>query len=316
MEEEHTDNVGRRDFLAWAAAATALIALPGCVTQPEVASTAPRRRYRPTYDVAYASANSNLGPGTADFITLPDAPPAIIHGAPMQDATTYATAATPYTPPPMPQAAPQAQVIQASYTVPAEPTYAPPQQAPSLKLSAHRRILPAAAPAKVQAISRRTWAAIPANPEKMKPMGVVKRITIHHEGSAKPNNDATLIQVAATLRLIHSQHRKRMGAGDIGYHFIIDRTGTIWQGRDWAFQGAHTSGANPNNLGVMLLGNFEIQQPTGPQLSAMYSLVGSLVRKYGLNAATDIFGHSDFSNTQCPGRHLRPQINVLRASIR
>lgn len=165
---------------------------------------------------------------------------------------------------------------------------------------------------KVTALSRRMWANVAANPGKMRPMGEVKRVTIHHEGSEKPNNDVMPFDVVATLRLIHGQHRKRMGAGDIGYHFIIDRTGMIWQGRDWVYQGAHTSGANVNNLGVMLLGNFEIQRPTQAQLDSLHSLVASLVRKFGLTPSRDIHGHSDFCKTQCPGNNLRSQVDILR----
>ncbi len=147
----------------------------------------------------------------------------------------------------------------------------------------------------------------------MRPMNGVTRITIHHEGSAKPNNDSTPAQVAATLRRIQSQHGKRMGAGDIGYHFIIDRTGTIWQGRDWRYQGAHTSGANAHNVGVMLLGNFEIQQPTGAQLSSMRSLVLSLARMYNLDVRKDVYAHNDFGNTQCPGKHLKQHVTAFKA---
>ncbi len=170
----------------------------------------------------------------------------------------------------------------------------------------------AASSGKVSAMSRNSWGATPAIPTKMRAMNGVSRITIHHEGSAKPNNDTTPTQVAATLRLIQSQHRKRMGAGDIGYHFIIDRTGTIWQGRDWTYQGAHTSGANSNNLGIMLLGNFEIQQPAPQQISSLNSLTASLVRKYGLNPKKCIYGHSDFCNTQCPGKALKPYVQAMK----
>ncbi|MCC8191127.1 MAG: N-acetylmuramoyl-L-alanine amidase [Planctomycetes bacterium] len=169
---------------------------------------------------------------------------------------------------------------------------------------------------KLSANSRNSWGATAAIPAKMKAMNGVTRVTIHHEGSAKPNNDASPAQVSATLRLIQSQHRKRLGAGDIGYHFIIDRTGTIWQGRDWAYQGAHTSGANANNIGVMLLGNFEIQQPTPQQLQSLQLLTASLIRKYGLNPAKDIYGHSDFCNTQCPGKHLKPHVTGMRRSLK
>ncbi len=200
-----------------------------------------------------------------------------------------------------------------AYASPAEPQtrYVYVQQRP-IQPAPRAAVMPRG---KVSAMSRNSWGATAAIPAKMKAMNGVTRITVHHEGSAKPNNDTTPAQVAATLRLIQSQHRKRMGAGDIGYHFIIDRTGTIWQGRDWAFQGAHTSGANSNNIGVMLLGNFEIQQPTAQQVAALKMLTASLVRKYRLNPQKDIYGHNDFCNTKCPGKNLKPQVMAMRRGL-
>ncbi len=258
MEKE--EELSRRDFLTWAAAAAAALALPGCAPAPQAYSP-PHERLRPSYTTAYASPA-----------------PAMIEEA-------------------------QPRVIYVQQPAPAPA----PVRSPTAVAAPYG--------GKVSAMSRNSWGATPAIPAKMKPMNGVNRITIHHEGSAKPNNDSSPAQVAATLRLIQGQHRKRMGAGDIGYHFIIDRTGVVWQGRDWAYQGAHTSGANSNNIGIMLLGNFEIQQPTAQQLATLRLLTGSLVRKYGLNASKDIYGHCDFCNTQCPGRNLKPQIQVLRRGV-
>ncbi|MCD8138601.1 MAG: peptidoglycan recognition protein family protein [Planctomycetaceae bacterium] len=282
------DELSRRDFLSWVAAAAALLALPGCEPATPQAS-APARRSRPVG--AYASpVVGNVSEGA--YYVYSDPPPGVNPSSITVPHPGYG----------------QPTIVQAAYTAPAQPTYRVQQTRPGAPRQA--RIVQSRG--KVTAVSRNSWGATAAVPAKMKMMNGVKRITIHHEGSAKPNNDTAPTQVAATLRLIQSQHRKRMGAGDIGYHFIIDRTGVIWQGRDWNYQGAHTSGANSNNLGVMLLGNFEIQQPTAQQIQSLNALVASLVRKYGLNPATDIFGHSDFCNTACPGKHLKGQVQMLR----
>jgi hypothetical protein len=266
----------RREFLGFAAAAAALALLPGCEPAAYSAGTQPGR----TRSLANAAYPSAYAPGQ---------PYAVV---PQTVTPNYIVVEQP-------------SVIQAVYT--------PPQAEYRQPVAARR---PAAAPSagagKLKAVSRQSWAVTPPNPQKMRPMNGVTRLTVHHEGSAKPNNDATATQVAATLRRIQGQHGKRMGAGDIGYHFIIDRTGTIWQGRDWRYQGAHTSGANANNIGVMLLGNFEIQQPTGLQLSAMRDLVLSLARMYNLDLRKDIYAHNDFGNTQCPGKHLKPHVQAFK----
>lgn len=280
MEEKK--ELTRREFLGWAAAAAVLALLPGCEPAAYHADASPgrARRLSATTGTPYASA---YGTGQPYVIT------------------------------------PQPAVANANYIVVQEPTviqaaYVPPQTAPVRQPAAPRRPVAAiAAPSsgKLRAVSRQSWATVAPNPNKMKAMDGVTRITIHHEGSS-PNIDATPSQVAATLRKIQGQHKKRMGAGDIGYHYVIDRTGTIWQGRDSKYQGAHTSGANAHNVGIMLLGNFESQQPTERQLSSMRNLVLSLSRLYNLNLRTDIYAHNDFGNTQCPGKNLKPHVTAFK----
>lgn len=313
MEMDDKKELSRREFLAWAAAATALLVLPGCepAYQAEVAPARTSRAsssnaFASTYTPGYASYASSPYGGTSYGTSIvdpnapllvPDPPPAIINGSGGYVHTGYTTTAQPT-------------YVQTTYTMPApQPTYTVPSPAPVVQ--APQPVVTSMG-GKVSAVSRNSWAVVPPNPQKMRAMNGVRRLTIHHEGSAKPNNDTTPNQVAATLRLIQGQHHKRMGAGDIGYHFIIDRTGTIWQGRDSRYQGAHTSGANSNNIGVMLLGNFEIQQPTQQQLATLRTLVTTLSRMYRLNPQTDIFGHSDFCNTQCPGKHLKSTVQAMR----
>lgn len=203
-----------------------------------------------------------------------------------------------------------------AYTPPPEatPQYIYVQTTPVAQPVSRQVVRRTRSSSKVSAMSRNSWGATAAVPAKMKAMNGVTRVTIHHEGSSKPNNDTTSAAVGKTLRLIQQQHRQRMGAGDIGYHFIIDRTGVIWQGRDWKYQGAHTSGANSNNLGIMLLGNFEMQQPTAQQLDSLTGLTVSLMKKYGLSKK-DIYGHSDFCNTKCPGKNLKSYVTAMRKSL-
>ncbi len=166
----------------------------------------------------------------------------------------------------------------------------------------------------VEMISRRNWNAGAPISSRLQPMRQVRRLTIHHQGDPRANWDVSPRQVAGTLRRIQAEHRRRLGAGDIGYHYIIDRGGNIWQGREVYYQGAHVRGHNPHNLGIMLLGNFEIQKPTAAQLRTLRRLSQCLITGYGL-AAARLYAHSDLGNTRCPGRHLRPHVKALRASL-
>jgi hypothetical protein len=180
----------------------------------------------------------------------------------------------------------------------------------------HRAPAPRPAPRGqgVQAISRNSWNAEAAIPSRLNPMGAVHNVTIHHEGSAKPNYSHALDDVIHDLRLIQKVHVRKMRAADIGYHYIVDRAGRIWQGRDVRYQGAHVRGHNPHNIGVMLLGNFEIQTPTAEQLASLEGLTRTLLRGYGLSASRLHF-HKEFANTCCPGRNLAGRIVSLRDSL-
>ncbi|MBP5233431.1 MAG: N-acetylmuramoyl-L-alanine amidase [Planctomycetes bacterium] len=145
-------------------------------------------------------------------------------------------------------------------------------------------------------------------------MGGYDRITVHHEGNATPNYDSSVTAVAACLRRIQSEHCKRMGAGDIGYHFIIDRQGMIWQGRELCYQGAHVKSNNSNNIGIMCLGNFEIQQPTQAQVNTLASLCRALMAGYHI-PANRLYGHRELRSTACPGRNLFPQLVNIRKQV-
>jgi hypothetical protein len=77
---------------------------------------------------------------------------------------------------------------------------------------------------------------------------------------------------AATIRAYYYLHANTNDGGDIGYHFLIDEAGRIYEGRYTGMDGIpahdaggkmvtafHTSGFNSGNLGIALLGTFESQ---------------------------------------------------------
>jgi hypothetical protein len=164
-------------------------------------------------------------------------------------------------------------------------------------------------------ISRSLWA--PGSPinRRLTPMGRIHRITIHHEGAEQPNNHTGLAQIAGDLRDIRKVHLRVMGAGDIGYHYIIDRAGRIWSGRPSAYQGAHSGGeANVGNLGIMCLGNFDLQEPSRRQTKALHRFLLLQMRKYGV-PCRNVFTHQELKPTRCPGRRLQAFMNRLRTRL-
>lgn len=133
---------------------------------------------------------------------------------------------------------------------------------------------------------------------------VLTTIVVHH--SALPLTDGPL--------QIQQKHMHDKGYADIGYHFVIDDAGQIYEGRKLNVRGAHTGGHNTGTVGVVLLGNFEETQPTTAQRASLKTLVASLAGQYGI---TYLAGHRDFQpdETVCPGRNLETLLPGLAAEL-
>ena len=111
---------------------------------------------------------------------------------------------------------------------------------------------------------------------------------------------------------IRQWHLQR-GFGDIGYHYAIDRNGRLWEGRNIRFQGAHVRKHNEQNLGIMVLGNFDKQQPSPAQIHAVNSLLPRLARTYGVRRHR-IYTHQELMPTTCPGNALQNHMVRFRRS--
>ena len=97
----------------------------------------------------------------------------------------------------------------------------------------------------------------------------VRMAIVHHTVNG---NDYTREQAPALVRAIYYYHAKSCGYRDIGYNFLIDRYGTIYEGRYGGITlgpvGAQTLGFNTGSTGISIIGNFEIAQPTSASLAA------------------------------------------------
>ncbi len=177
---------------------------------------------------------------------------------------------------------------------------------------------PAAAPPAVAAgpvLPRARWGAQAAIPARMTPARTGwSRITVHHTAmDARHLLSASPDSAAADLRQIQHNHMHGQGWGDIGYHFLIDPSGRIYEGRTLAWQGAHAgnSANNERNIGVCLLGDFSRDRPTPAALAALQGLLDNLSAQHRI-PRHQVFGHQDFRNTACPGEHLMAWVNAYK----
>jgi len=160
---------------------------------------------------------------------------------------------------------------------------------------------------------------------------IVTHAVVHHTAGSN-----TLTNWEAELRNIWYFHTYTNGWGDIGYNYLIDPNGVIYEGRAGGegIIGAHFSCRNSNTVGVALLGTFTSMSPTDAALNSLKSLLTELSRKNGidplatvhhpssgLNLPT-ILGHRDgnvpgatCTITECPGDVLYSMLPGFRSEI-
>lgn len=169
-------------------------------------------------------------------------------------------------------------------------------------------------------VSKRVWGAAPAN-ERLMRKQKVRAIIVHHTGEGQ-NRKLTLekklrgLQAYSMRRDIVSETRKVKPAwGDMPYHYYVDLSGRIGEGRDPRFAGDTNTGYRTDGyLQVVVEGHFDREKPTAEQLYALDSLVLFLAAKYGIRAG-DITGHNDHAASDCPGKNLKPYLSVLRKKV-
>lgn len=164
----------------------------------------------------------------------------------------------------------------------------------------------------------------------------ITQVHVHHSASG---NGYAQADVPALIRSFYRYHTKSLGWSDIGYNFLVDAYGTIWEGRaggvDQAVRGAHTLGFNNSSTGFCVIGNFDSAAPGSPVISSIAALAAWKLAPFGrdpqgwtqvTSEGSDKFprgrtvtlpvidGHRDTNDTACPGGNLYAQLGAIRAA--
>ena len=153
----------------------------------------------------------------------------------------------------------------------------------------------------------------------------VNILTVHHTASRTTGDARTGVE---RMRLLYQYHAKNRGWGDVGYHYIIDENGQIYEGRQGGagVVGGHAYCSNVGTVGVALMGNFDEEQPTQAQMQASQWLLRRLADQYKINVSQEvsyhgkvlspIVGHGDLVTTACPGFFIRETLTQVRKNVR
>jgi hypothetical protein len=161
----------------------------------------------------------------------------------------------------------------------------------------------------------------------------VQFAVVHHTAGT---NSYTAAQSAAIVRGIEVYHVKGNGWNDIGYNFLVDKYGQVFEGRyggvDRNVIGAHAEGFNTGSVGVALIGTYQTAAPTSAEKTTLVNLLAwrldvahvdplsTLTYASGGNprfpAGTPVFlravsGHRDTGFTTCPGAVVYAQLGAL-----
>ena len=185
-------------------------------------------------------------------------------------------------------------------------------------------------------VPRSTWGAdesIRRNEPEYAPS--VRLAIVHH--TAGPNGYSPS-QAAAIMRGIQLYHVKSNGWNDIGYNFLVDRYGTVYEGRFGGVErnviGAHARGFNTGSVGVAVIGTFESEGIPAVAEASLEQLLAwrlDLAHVDPLSSLTvvsggserfpagvpvilrAVSGHRDTGLTQCPGDRLYAQLGSIAA---
>jgi hypothetical protein len=171
----------------------------------------------------------------------------------------------------------------------------------------------------------------------------VQKLIVHH--TATQNNDPN---PAATIRSIYYYHAITQGWGDIGYNFLIDEAGNVYEGRysrpyapgesptgqdlsGNGVTGAHAQGYNSGTVGIALLGTLSNQDATPAARDALERVLAWEADAHGIDPqgsalytnpvsgtqATfpNIAGHRDVAATECPGAVFYATLPTIRSDV-
>ena len=166
-------------------------------------------------------------------------------------------------------------------------------------------------------LSRTRWgAARPILARLTRHNGPWTKITVHH--TTEPTSTIGGADVASASRVLRKTQSYHMTAperlyGDIGYHYLIDPSGRIYEGRSLAWQGAHAyKQNNVANIGICLLGHFDRERPSPRALESLEELIESLRERYSIPRYR-VYGHQEMRATACPGARLMSWVKGYRA---
>jgi hypothetical protein len=184
--------------------------------------------------------------------------------------------------------------------------------------------------------TRTAWSADETIVGSVTDAKVVNAVWVHHTGTT---NDYDCAESAAIVRAIQSNDVKVKGLSDLGYNYMVDKCGRLFEGRrggvENAIVPAATVGFNTGYAAIAVIGNYETAASSAAVETIIAQVAAARLGKYGFNPAAQgtfkagvgndklaqgaqitvprLSGHRDADATACPGANLYARLADIRA---
>ena len=235
------------------------------------------------------------------------------------------------------------QVDPAAMTLSASPAWATQPAAVSAAPAAAPALAPVATTANglpVAVTTRAEWGANASYMSWDPEYARAGHVVVHHTAGT---NSYSAGQSASIVRGIYYYHAVVLDWGDIGYNFLVDKFGTVFEGRSGSVAapagrmsiGAHARGVNTGTMGISMMGDYSTVSPSDAQLSSVGKMAGWFLKRAGISDVTGwaglhvwtteryqagstismprILGHRDVGYTTCPGNVGYSKLGAIRA---
>ena len=194
-------------------------------------------------------------------------------------------------------------------------------------------------------VPRTAWGADPQYMTWDPAFYPTKKLIVHHTDTS--NDYADQAGAESQIRAIYYYHSVTQDWGDIGYNFLIDKFGNVYEGRysrDYAganpsgddasgngVTGAHTQGWNSGTVGIAMLGTFTDQDVTPAARRALESMLAWEASRNDIDpqatqsftnpvsgaviTTPNIAGHRDYAATACPGDSFYATLPTIRNDV-
>ncbi|RRD28585.1 N-acetylmuramoyl-L-alanine amidase [Actinomyces bowdenii] len=192
----------------------------------------------------------------------------------------------------------------------------------------------------VSVTTREQWGANPAYMSWSPTYATATHVVVHHTAGT---NNYSAAQSPSIVRGIYHYHAVTLDWGDIGYNFLIDKYGQVFEGRYGSTRaaagkmpaGAHARGANTGTMGLSMMGDYSSVAPSASQIKAVGTMAGWFLGRAGVSDARGsapftikttekyaagatvtlprILGHRDVGYTACPGNVGYSRLGEIRS---